>query len=774
MKKIFIKYNPYLVRTEITIDGSIPKENSRLRGESLHDVRLQDWVEDLPRILKEECNDTNFDITFHGTAPDYEDLYEAFQNAYQNNDKLAIQLTHKPARNVEDKEAAITEIFKRVQNGPFPELRSPEIQKAFEAAQSKDVEMCVVATMSSGKSTLINALLGQELMPSRQEACTAIITKIKDVDSATGWKAKVYTAGKEAGDDPIFQKSYENITLSDMQELNKNKDVVMIEMQGNIPFVSSKGISLVIVDTPGPDNSRNIKHALVQENYLKKSSKALVLYVLDSGKFATTSDKDLLKSVADSMKVNGKQSKDRFIFVINKMDDRKREQDGTLAEALEGVREYLAQKDIGIERPNLYPVSALPALNIRMIQNGQVTDEDTIDETESKIKKLNRSSNADLHHLEDGASLPEGIKKAIKDQLTNTEGLTNPNNALIHTGIPSLEAGIRQYVEKYAKTEKIKTLVDTFMGQLEELGCYEHALHELSGAQQKSQEIEQQIAHLSDKIDDLKSAQRFETSVKKAVEAVQKTTKKKVESISAQYHKTINSIMETLKEGEKYSLDDAKRLAHDLHQKTQNTIPAFTAELGETLQEQLMATCNNLLDTYQEKIRNLTSETNTSFFSEFGIDPLQLTCGSLKEVSVQKLVRTEQVEGTPRFVKNTHKKWYKFWTWFEADGHWEKVIDNREYVSGAELAQAMLAPIEEQMLNAQQDAIEQAKERAAAIQTQFLAEFKRLDRILQSRLQEMKRCATDQKAAEQHRIESQKRLEWIEQIKCDMNKILEI
>ena len=33
--------------------------------------------------------------------------------------------------------------------------------------------MVVMATMSSGKSTLINALLGQQILPSRNEACTA-------------------------------------------------------------------------------------------------------------------------------------------------------------------------------------------------------------------------------------------------------------------------------------------------------------------------------------------------------------------------------------------------------------------------------------------------------------------------------------------------------------------------------------------------------------------------------------------------------------------------
>ena len=42
----------------------------------------------------------------------------------------------------------------------------------------KERKIVVVATMSSGKSTLINALLSKKLLPSSNEACTATITKV--------------------------------------------------------------------------------------------------------------------------------------------------------------------------------------------------------------------------------------------------------------------------------------------------------------------------------------------------------------------------------------------------------------------------------------------------------------------------------------------------------------------------------------------------------------------------------------------------------------------
>ena len=57
MKEIFIKYNPYQLVTEITIDGQKLKKNSKLNFE---DRRLQEWVESLPDLLFEECNTKDY------------------------------------------------------------------------------------------------------------------------------------------------------------------------------------------------------------------------------------------------------------------------------------------------------------------------------------------------------------------------------------------------------------------------------------------------------------------------------------------------------------------------------------------------------------------------------------------------------------------------------------------------------------------------------------------------------------------------------------------
>ena len=495
MKKVFISYNPYKIETELTVNKKKLAQNSKIGEKIVSGTRLQEWIEDLPRILIDEYNDNDFEITFHGTLLDYEDLTSVFTEALERNE-LTAKIEHRPAKETADKEVLIDDLFKEIQEGPFDELRDSEIISAFQHAKSSDFEVCVVATMSAGKSTLINAMLGTKLMPSKQEACTAIITRIKDISESYGWwQAEAYN---QKGN---IVETHKELTYSTMELLNANENVSEIKVEGNIPFVSSEDVSLVLIDTPGPNNSRDPQHKKVQSEFLGKSSKSLVLYIM-TGEFGTDDDNTLLKRVAESMAVGGKQSKDRFIFVVNKLDDRKKE-DGDTEQTLERVRAYL--KTHGIANPNLFPAAALPALNIRLIKSyADELDEDTKDETEMKVRKLNRNEPL---HFEKYASLPTSIRGDIAQQLIDAKESENADiEALIHTGITSVEAAIRQYVQKYAKTAKIKNIVDTFMHKLDEVGCFEETKRELAKNRNNSDRIVKQIDLIRKKIDDVKLA----------------------------------------------------------------------------------------------------------------------------------------------------------------------------------------------------------------------------------------------------------------------------
>lgn len=763
MKKVFIKYNPYSLETELTVDGKKLAQNSQIGERILPGSRLQEWVEDLPKILIDEYNDTDFDVVFHGTLLDFEDLTEVFTQAFERGE-LTAKLDRIPAKETSDKEVLIDEVFKEIQEGPFDELRDVEIISAFQHAKSSDFEVCVVATMSAGKSTLINSMLGTKLMPSKQEACTAIITRIKDTEDNDTWQAEVYSK------DNRLIETHENLTYATMERLNSDENVSVIKTAGNIPFVSSEDVSLVLIDTPGPNNSRDPEHKKVQSEFLNKSSKSLVLYIME-GTFGSDDDNALLQRVADSMKVGGKQSKDRFIFVVNKMDDRRKE-DGDTTQTLDRIRAYL--KGHGITNPNLFPAAALPALNIRLMQSGAEVDEDTMDETEMKVRKLNRNETL---HFENYASLPASIRGDIKMKLADAEETGDAAaEALIHTGVVSIEAAIRQYVQKYAKTAKIKNIVDTFMHKLDEVGCFEKTKQELAKNRKDGERIAQQIEAICKKVDDVKSAQKFRTAVDDAVVKVSDDAKDIIDSIVQKYQAKIRNKIDELR-GQELDMDEVMDEVSRLERYAKKLEPDFQAELDELIRENLVKTSNALLQEYKKKLASLTSEIDPNALASISIDPLKLMGGTVPnadDFSVTKLVQSKEVENGKEWVENTNKKWYKPWTWFKEKGYYRTKYKTVKYVPASELAQEFFAPIKENVVNNGELAQKHAIKQSNRIVASFNKEFERLDGVLKQKLSELESYATDKTKAEERIKETERRLAWLEVIKNHVASILEI
>ncbi|MDK0640050.1 dynamin family protein [Clostridium perfringens] len=762
MKKIFIKYNPYKLETEVMVDGKKLAQNSKLRDKIMSGSRLQEWIEELPKILIDEYNDTDFDVTFHGTLLDFEDLTEVFTLAYKRGE-LTAKLDRKPAKETGDKEVLIDEVFEEIQKGPFEQLKDKEILSAFNHVKSSDFEVCVVATMSAGKSTLINSMIGDKLMPSKQEACTAIITRIKDTDNKS-WEAEVYSKDNQ------LIETHKELNYETMERLNSDNNVSLIKVNGDIPFVTSEDVSLVLVDTPGPNNSRDPEHKKVQSEFLSKSSKSLVLYIME-GTFGSDDDNALLKRVADSMTVGGKQSKDRFIFVINKMDDRRKE-DGDTEQTLNRVREYL--KNHGIINPNIFPIAALPALNIRLMENDVEVDEDTLDETWLKVRKLNRNES---FHFESYANLPASIKADINGKLSEAkEAKDDYGQALIHTGVVSVEAAIRQYVQKYAKTAKIKNIVDTFMHKLDEVGCFEEAKREIAENRDESEKILKHIDLIRKKIQDTKVVGNFKESVDEAIIRINDDSRDVVEKIIEKFQKRIEERINELK-GKELTVEEARNEVDRLEKFAEKLSPDFETDLEGLLRKNLINVAIALLDEYKKKLASLTEEFDSQVLSGINIDPLKLMNGTISfsdGFSVERFIQTKEVEDGEEWVANTDKKWYKPWTWFQESGYYRTKYKDVQYVNGEQIAQEFFAPVQEFIWdngeNAQKHALKQSKK----ISSLFNEEFKNLDNILKDKLTELEMVAKDKERVEERILESECKLKWLEYIKEKVESILEI
>lgn len=784
MKEIAIKYNPYMVETAVTIDGHEPEGNSWFTTNSRK--RLQEWVDELPQRLVDELNDSEFHVKFHGTAPDLEDVRDSLEFAAKTLPDFHYSLEHTPAKEEEEgvsKEEKIREVFAKIQSikenpelaKDFEKLTSPQVVKEFNKALNNEFEVFVVAPMSAGKSTLINAMLGRKLMPSKQEACTALITRIKDSDSDeqdAPFSAEAY----DSLDGGEKLETIARLRLADMERLNGREDVSRIEVTGDIPFVASDEVSLVLIDTPGPNNSRNREHKKVQEAMLDNNLKPLILYVM-TGEFGTDDDVTVLDYVAKSMTSGGKQSRDRFLFVVNKLDGRKKE-DGDLGDFLEGVRKHLDEKEI--KDPHIFPAGALPAMNIRLLGQKALDDEDEIDATEGMIRKFNRTSR---YHFEKAAPLPRRVQAEIDGELQRTQeewqgpDLENPEEALIHTGVPSVEAAIRLYVEKYARTAKIKTLVDTFMGHLDSLGKLTDLEAAIAENKENGERILGEINTVREKAAKMRDAKSFENRVDQAVETVVTKSGENVANCVKKLETKIASKYSS-RADETIELDEVDDEVRSMQRFANRLQDQFKEELDTLIQDQLVTTGEHLVEEYKKKLNELGSGIELSS-SALNFQPLELMAGDLDDLvlsraAIKSLEREEQVKSGEEWVENTNKKWWKPWTWGEEKGYWRTTYKTHHFIRINELAEAYFEPVQESMRENAKEAKAFAKEQSQNISTYFKGVFAKLDQQLQGMMDNLEKLATNQKSNEEELKRIQRKKAWIEDIQMEIKAILEI
>lgn len=765
MREIFIKYNPYRIETTVTVDGKAPKQNSRL---NFGDRRLQEWIEDLPKILFDECSSREFELTFQGTTPDFEDVEAMCQDAKKSG--MEIKLKHIPAKEIADKETAIADIFDEIQAGPFDELKQPDVVKAFTQARNSDFEVNVVATMSAGKSTLINALLRQKLMPAKQEACTATITEIKDTDT-TPFRARVYNS------EGHLIQSIPDVTFDIMNSLNSNKDVSKVQLQGDIPFVSADDISLVLVDTPGPNNSRDPAHKAATYRMLSESSKTVVLYILNSTQLAVNDDFNLLRHVADSMRVGGKQSRDRFIFVVNKLDEFKKGEDNIKA-SIEKVRNYL--HDNGIENPNIYPASALTALNIRTIlANSDDDDDDDVYEAKGKVRKFNRNQEM---HFEEYAPLTPSARGEIEGMLADARKRGDANaEALIHCGIVPIEMAIKMYVQKYAKTAKIKNVVDTFSKRLESAKSFETTKQEIATNQDKQKEILATIAAIKKKMADGENAKKF----KSRIESINydDEIRKLADGIILESQKKITAQLSSGKG--KMSRGEAEELCKQYARFADNLQAEVQVKLEDLVTNHIHKNAEKLLDEYRAKISALAEDINVGSVT---VSPFEIMEGAIDGLdNIEDILEDSAKTEKKKEVVGNHKD-YKEWLgvrrWFNShlgtNFHVDyEVVDDYDwvehsYIDGTLLSQQFFAPIQEKLYENSNNSVVYAKEQAKNIKKAFAEKFDELDMVLKQKLKDLEDCANNEKNVDAQIQKSQAKLQWLENIQAKINAVLDI
>lgn len=625
MTHVYVKYNPYRMETQINVNGKNIEEDSILY-KVVRGKRLQEWVGKFPEMLVEELNTVDFEIEFHGMPLDWDDFEDAFTQAKQDGKIKNLKLQFSEGRSDDDINDKIVSVFSDLQDGPVDDFRDPKLIRAFNNINNSIFPINVIATMSSGKSTLINALLGKKLMPSKNEACTATITEILDNDMET-FEAVVYDK-----DDVVLQE-VPHLTYEVMNELNDNSEVSKIAAKGNIPFLDARSTALMLVDTPGPNNSQCEEHERTTYKAINNDSNNLILYVLNGTQLSTYDDKRLLEYVAEQMKKGGKQVRDRFIFVINKMDCFNPEEED-IGKAIIAAKRYLGV--YGIEDPQIFPCSAYTALNIRTyfeeidIDNMTLADERRLPSAAmDTIPMIYKFIEHESMHLEQYSTLSPSAQRELNYKLSQAEqnGDTK-EQALIHCGIYSIEAAITAYVKKYAKTKKIKDLVESFQEVLESSQVLAKAKTQVATDEEAARACAERAAAVKEKIADGKDAEVFKERI--AQLNPMDTLNDKAEQLKADVVFKINDMFKAY--GDVITNKEvAKQLVNQFSRESSASISRLTADLDSVINHEVKETGEKILLEYQEKLAKIDEESTDKKLDFHTVDFIKDALNRMKE-----------------------------------------------------------------------------------------------------------------------------------------------
>lgn len=271
--------------------------------------------------------------------------------------------------------------------------KEKELAELSDKTQNDTFKIMVTGTFKNGKSTFINALLGEEILPAYALPCTAVINEVK-----YGTEKKAILYFRNPLPDPLPEKLAEKAVrhmdrykgkrippleipydeIEDYVVIPMGADEKQMKLQSPYEKVElfyplellKNGVE--IIDSPGLNEDET--RTKVTMDYLGKVD--AVLYVLNASAICAG---DEMKFVQNDLKGN---QFDSVFFVVNRFDQiRSREQPQIRQYAEIKIKEYYPQ-------PELFCISALNALDGRLDQDEALLEKSGILPLEKRLTEF--------------------------------------------------------------------------------------------------------------------------------------------------------------------------------------------------------------------------------------------------------------------------------------------------------------------------------------------------------------------------------------------------
>lgn len=254
--------------------------------------------------------------------------------------------------------------------------------------KQKPRTFAITATVSSGKSTLINALIGKKLTKTSNEVCTSAVCHIyaKPFEDR-----RIHLADSKGFNFDVSEKELSSISRTEP-----------FSVAAYFHLCSGQTERICLIDTPGVDAVFHENHLEMTRECLLLSQAEAILCVLDSCGLDTNATWMHLNWISKHLK------KQTVIFIVNKTDKLDPEDDD-LSASLNTLRQGLTR--LGWKAPVICPVSAYFSFLLKRKERNIPLSEDEQDDYELLSRKFSHGQ----------YDLTQYYGKKIKHQQTDSD-----------------------------------------------------------------------------------------------------------------------------------------------------------------------------------------------------------------------------------------------------------------------------------------------------------------------------------------------------------------
>ncbi|MBR8837523.1 MAG: dynamin family protein [Stigonema ocellatum SAG 48.90 = DSM 106950] len=307
------------------------------------------------------------------------------------------------------------------------------LNRLAERVQAENFKVLVLGEFKRGKSTFINAMLGEEVLPAKAPPCTAIINEVK-------WGAQrqavLHYAKSEDGSVkppipiPVEQIKDYVVIKHDQSEIRSNP-YEKVELFWPLELCRN---GVEIIDSPGL-NEHDIRQK-VTIDYL--SSVDAILFVLSCEALAAKSE---LEVIENNLKPAGHED---IFFICNRFDlIRPREREELKQYGISRLAPHTKRKAEGV-----FFVSALDALDGRLDGDNERVNQSGISQLEHELEKFLATEKGRVKILRPAQEVKSAIREARR--------IIPEREALLRMDLQTLEARYADAQEPLRQLEALR------------------------------------------------------------------------------------------------------------------------------------------------------------------------------------------------------------------------------------------------------------------------------------------------------------------------------